>query len=244
MVVIELAPHLPAPNRRDTVIQLKLHNRAVDFWKRRYKDQSFAVKISPVSLRGEQGDGTPDIIDGQESSNINDHLQDGSIIKISILNDHQSSPRPQEQFGHRYDPDEFVIFITEPIDFESVTFMVDFYVENDQNGCPIPERIGFCYVLPSNLVGTSGSCTMPITGKKHLPVGQFSRKSFIFANKMSLNNFNLLVCSGVFDNPTAVWSRSWNWIAKQVESECTETGCRASGCGICSSHREVSKLIR
>lgn len=172
-MVVELAAHLPAPTSRDTVIQFKLHDRSVDFWKRRYKDRRFSIKITPVSIR-EQGDGTPDIIDGQESSNINDHLQDGSIIKISILNDHQATPRPQEQFGHRYDADEFVIFLTEPIDSESVTFMVDFYAENDLNGCPIPERVGFCYILPSNLRGTSGSCTMPITGKKHLPIGQLS----------------------------------------------------------------------
>lgn len=177
-MVVELAAHLPTPNSRDTVIQLKLYDRAVDFWKRRYKDRRFAIKITPVSIR-DQGDndmGTPDLFDGQESSNINDHLQDGSIVKICALNDQEASPRAQEQFGHRYDADEFVVFVTEAIDSESVTFMVEFYADNETNGYPIPERIGFCYILPSNLRGTSGSCTMPITGKKHLPIGQLSCK--------------------------------------------------------------------
>ena len=176
-MVVERSAHLPAPGSRDTVIQLKLHNRSVDFWKRRYKDRSFSIKITPVSIQEQDEIGTAGVFDGQESSNINDHLQDGSIVKISILNDHQAVPREQEQFGHRYDADEFVIFITEPIDSEAVTFMVDFYAENDLNGCPIPERVGFCYILPSNLRGTSGACTMPITGNKHLPIGQLSGKS-------------------------------------------------------------------
>ena len=175
VMVVELGPRVsPAPAVNDTIIQLKLHNRCVDFWKRRYKDRVFAIKITPVSLREQGDDATPDIFDGQESSNINDHLQDGSSVKVCALNDHEAAPRPQGQFGHRYDPDEFVIFLTDPMDAESVTFMVDFYAENDENGCPIPERIGFGYILPSNLRGTSGACTMPITGKKHLPIGQLS----------------------------------------------------------------------
>lgn len=52
--------------------------------------------------------------------------------------------------------------------------MVDFYVDGFNK--PIPEHIGFSYILPSNLRGSSGSCTAPITGKKHLPIGQFAGK--------------------------------------------------------------------
>lgn len=58
--------------------------------------------------------------------------------------------------------------------FWQQAFMIDFYVDDPNNRLPVPENIGFSYILPSNLRGTSGSCTMPITGKKHLPIGQLS----------------------------------------------------------------------
>ena len=165
-IATKLAAHRPAPNSRDTVIQLKLYNRSVDFWKKRYKDRSVSIKVTPVRVQDQDDAGAAGI------------LQDSSIIKISILNEHQALPSGQEQFGHRYDAAEFVIFITEPIDSESVTFMIDFYAENDLNGCPTPEKIGFCYILPFNMRGSSGSCTMPITGNKNVPIGQLSGESF------------------------------------------------------------------
>lgn len=49
--------------------------------------------------------------------------------------------------------------------------MVDFYVHPRPEGS-LPEHIGFSYVLPGNLREASGSCTVPITGNRHQPVGQ------------------------------------------------------------------------
>ena len=113
--------------------------------------------------------------DGQESSNItNGIIQDTSVIKISVMKEGECASRAQEQFGHLYDPNEFVLFTTAAVDREKMAFMIDFYVDDPNNRLPVPENIGFSYILPSNLRGTSGSCTMPITGKKHLPIGQLS----------------------------------------------------------------------
>jgi hypothetical protein len=164
----------PTNGPRDTIIQLKFYNRPVDFWKRRYKDREFWYKVSAVDMHRRESE-TLDF-DGHESSNITDHIQE-SLLKIAVLKEGQCLTRPQEQFGHKYDPDEFVMFVTSPVDAETMTFMVDFYVDDTSLGSrPVPEHIGFCYILPSNLRGTSGSCTMPITGKKHLPIGQLAGK--------------------------------------------------------------------
>lgn len=38
----------------------------------------------------------------------------------------------------------------------------------------IPTHMGFCYILPSNLRDTTGTCTMPITGKRQQPIGQLT----------------------------------------------------------------------
>ena len=168
-------PHLPTPTSRDTVIQLKFYNRPVDFWKRRFKDRDFWYKVSAVDMQRRDSEAaTIESFDGHESSNINDHIQDQSPVKIAVLKHGMCVPRSQEQFGHKYDPEEFVLFSTAPVDAEAMTFMVDFYTDDTRTGLPVPEHIGFCYILPSNLRGTSGSCTMPITGKKHLPIGQLS----------------------------------------------------------------------
>lgn len=51
-------------------------------------------------------------------------------------------------------------------------YMVDFYVHETE----IPDHIGFCYILPSNLRDTSGTCNMPIAGKRQQPIGQLSGK--------------------------------------------------------------------
>jgi len=160
---------------RDTVIQLKFYNRPVDFWKRRFKDRDFWYKIAVVDMKRRDSEVNPiESFDGHESSNINDHIQDQSPVKIAVLKSGMCVPRCQEQFGHKYDPEDFVFFTTSPVDADAMTFMVDFYVDDSRSGFPVPEHIGFCYILPSNLRGTSGSCTMPITGKKHLPIGQLS----------------------------------------------------------------------
>ena len=125
-----------------------------------------------------------DHFNGQESSNMNDIVQDSSAIKISVLKDGLCTPRSQEQFGHLYDPNEFVLFQSSPVDAEQISFMVDFYLDTP-GVLPVPEHIGFSYILPSNLRGTSGPCTMPITGKKHLLIDQFS------GNPPDLLNFKL-----------------------------------------------------
>ena len=166
--------HLPTPSSNDTVIQLKLHKAPIDFYKRRFKDRQIRYKISSIDMMRRDSEAMMDYFDGQESSSMNDMQQDSSSIKISVLKEGQCTPRAQEQFGHCYDANEFVLFQTSPVDAEQMSFMVDFYIDNETDKLPVPEHIGYCCILPSNLRGTSGSCTMPITGKKHLPIGQLS----------------------------------------------------------------------
>ena len=189
--------HLPTPSSKDAVIQLKVYNAPIDFWKRRYKDRPIWYKISPINMLRRDSEIAMDHYDGQESSNMNDIVEDSSVVRISVLKDGLCTPRSQEQFGHLYDPNEFVLFQTLPVDAEQMSFMVDFYLDNPSAGLPVPEHIGFSYILPSNLRGTSGSCTMPITGKKHLPIGQFSGNPpdhlhLNFASRWSTNQFPFL----------------------------------------------------
>lgn len=108
----------------DTMIQLKIYNKPVDFWKRRYKDQEFRYKISSIDMDRRQSEVICEIYDGQESSNINDCIQDNNLIKISIMKDGSCVPMIQEQFGHKFDAEEFVLFTTAPVDQDKMVITV------------------------------------------------------------------------------------------------------------------------
>lgn len=112
----------------ETVVQLKMVNSPVTFWKRRFKDRPFRYRISPMDMSRRDSEAVLENYDGQESSNINDIVQDTSSIKIACLADGQSKLTNQEQFGHIYNADEYVFFSTNVVDPElmvswSVYFM-------------------------------------------------------------------------------------------------------------------------
>lgn len=50
---------------------------------------------------------------------------------------------------------------------------MDFYLDNNED---IPQHIGFCHILPSNLKESVGSITVPITSVKQEPLGQITSK--------------------------------------------------------------------
>ena len=104
----------------DTIIQLKMYNKPVDFWKRRYKDRPFRLKISSIDMDKRNSESLCEMFDGQESSNINDCLNDNSVIRIAIMKDGACTSTIQEQFGHLFDSEEFVQFTTTPVDQEKM----------------------------------------------------------------------------------------------------------------------------
>ena len=105
-----------------TVVQFKLYNSPVTFWKRRFRDRPFTYKVSPMDMSRRDSEALLDHYEGQESSNINDLLSENTAIKIAVMKDGQCKPRPQEQFGHKYDVDEFVMFSTNIVDSERMVF--------------------------------------------------------------------------------------------------------------------------
>ena len=105
-----------------TVVQFKLYNSPVTFWKRRFRDRPFTYKVSPMDMSRRDSEALLDHYEGQESSNINDLLSENTAIKISVMKDGQCKPRPQDQFGHKYDVDEFVMLSTNIVDSERMVF--------------------------------------------------------------------------------------------------------------------------
>lgn len=84
----------------------------MDFWKRRYKDTIFRFKVSSIDMEKRSNYNFESVTMNDDSSNINDHITDSNLIKISILKDGVCDFKDQEQFGHLFNPDEFVILST------------------------------------------------------------------------------------------------------------------------------------
>ncbi|GFY75003.1 glycerophosphocholine phosphodiesterase GPCPD1 [Trichonephila inaurata madagascariensis] len=154
----------------ETVVQLKMFNSPVTIWKRRYRDKRVSIHVSTIDIT--RKDSVTDIIGMEEDSTLTEGINTRGwpIVEVAQMNDTGYQFAPQNQFGILYDPTEYVIFQIQVMEPNSIAYMVDFYVHDSD----IPEHIGFCYILPSNMRDTSGTCNMPISGKRQQPIGQLS----------------------------------------------------------------------
>ncbi|UYV70618.1 GPCPD1 [Cordylochernes scorpioides] len=135
----------------DTVIQLKLYNNPITIWKRKLKNVPFTFKVTPIDLER----------------------------RSEVMNEQDSNFVQQSQFGHLYNPSEYVIFQARVFKPHTIAYMVDFYSHQDSS---LPEHVGFCYILPSNLRDAAGRLTMPISGKKQQqPIGQMNEHAEVQA---------------------------------------------------------------
>ncbi|GFT96818.1 glycerophosphocholine phosphodiesterase GPCPD1 [Nephila pilipes] len=154
----------------ETIVQLKMFKSPVTIWKRRYREKPISVHVSTIDIT--RKDSMNDIIGMEEDSTLTDGVNHRGwpIVEVAQMNDSGCQFSPQSQFGILYDPTEYVIFQIQVMNPNSIAYMVDFYVHDSD----IPEHIGFCYILPSNMRDTSGTCNMPISGKRQQPIGQLS----------------------------------------------------------------------
>nr|XP_042899306.1 glycerophosphocholine phosphodiesterase GPCPD1 [Parasteatoda tepidariorum] len=153
----------------ETIIQLKMFNNPVTIWKRRYKEKQISIHVSTIDIT--RKDSTAALLGFEEDSTLTETLvQSWPVVEVAQMNDTGWQFNPQSQFGINYDPNDYSIFQVQMLSPETIAYMVDFYVHETD----IPEHIGFCYILPSNMRDTSGTCNMPISGKRQQPIGQLS----------------------------------------------------------------------
>ncbi|XP_013781830.1 glycerophosphocholine phosphodiesterase GPCPD1-like [Limulus polyphemus] len=162
----------------ETVVQLKLYNNSITIWKGKYRNVSFSVHVSPVDLGKRESEVNIHREDSEQESHMEFGRSNWPVIEIAVMNDAECIFHDQEQFGHLYNSEEYVVFQAQMLKPHTVAYMVDLYVRNmdisSENDQCIPEHMGFCYILPSNMQGTTGTCTMPITGSRQQPIGQLT----------------------------------------------------------------------
>ncbi|XP_029841462.2 glycerophosphocholine phosphodiesterase GPCPD1 isoform X2 [Ixodes scapularis] len=156
----------------ESVVQLKMFNSPVVLWKRKYQSLLLSYKVTPIDLAASTADAPAVVEENEQHSNVSDfECVKWPVIEIAVMKEGECEFKHQNQFGNLYAPEDFVVFQAQVLDPTSIAYMVDFYVHPRPEGS-LPEHIGFSYVLPGNLREASGSCTVPITGNRHQPVGQ------------------------------------------------------------------------
>ncbi|CAL8143733.1 unnamed protein product [Orchesella dallaii] len=105
------------------------------------------------------------------SSACDEPIPGWPIIEVAVLNEQEYQLTLQQQFGRAYKDGEIMIFQAQVLQPHTVAYMMDFYVDNNED---IPQHIGFCHILPSNLKESMSSLTVPITSVRQEPLGQIN----------------------------------------------------------------------
>ncbi|KAK7019207.1 Glycerophosphocholine phosphodiesterase gpcpd1 [Halocaridina rubra] len=167
---------------KDSVVQLRLCNSnlytdPIILFKRKYQNKKVRVKITPIELH-KNSPLDPQVGPIEESadfdlSNLTLHNRPNwPITEIAVMTEDQCKFRQQDQFGVVCNNGDYIVFQCRMLAPETNAFLCDFYVED--GGDEIPQYLGCSYVLPSNMKENFGVISLPITSRKHIPVGQLT----------------------------------------------------------------------
>lgn len=159
----------------ESIVHLKMFDNPIVLWKRKYKSVPISYHITPIDISVRNSDTGPLCEESDQHSNISDfECVKWPVIEIAVMKEGEYEFKKQNQFGNVYVPEDFVIFQAQVMDSSNIAYMVDFYMHRSTSEASIPEHIGFSYILPGNMKETFGTCTVPITGTRHQPVGQLN----------------------------------------------------------------------
>ncbi|CAG7836348.1 unnamed protein product, partial [Allacma fusca] len=155
----------------ETVIQFKISNSPLQFWRKKYKNTPIRLKMVAMNI-SRQNTYTEAV-----ESNSMDFLDSYSnshwpITEIAVMNEDEYEMKLQEQFGRAYNEGEIVIFQAQVLELGSVAYMIDFYMDNPNTD--IPSHVGFCHILPLNFKQSIGTTAVPITNMRQEPIGQIT----------------------------------------------------------------------
>ncbi|XP_046404037.1 glycerophosphocholine phosphodiesterase GPCPD1-like isoform X1 [Ischnura elegans] len=174
----------------DTVLQLKLFDNPIQLWKKKLKGKKVSVKVTPVSINTSHV-GIPTFMENSmdesvDTGDVTDKQQCWPIVEVVTLNEDSSGElKKQTQFGCLYNEGDFLMFQIHVTYLERVAYIVDFYTGVEEDVWPeepasfhppmsteLPEHVGSCHLLPAAMVESTGKVLVPITDRRHRPVGQ------------------------------------------------------------------------
>ncbi|XP_067127271.1 glycerophosphocholine phosphodiesterase GPCPD1 isoform X1 [Centruroides vittatus] len=152
-----------------TVLQFNLYNKPITIWENQYRRKPIFFHLSALdkSISSINFTRPPEL----DLQNINEEEPPTwPVVEIAIMSDEDCKFKMQNQFGHQYNPDEFVLFRIHMLYPRTIVYKIDFYCQTED----YREYIGFCIILSESLQGTTGSHIVPINGKSERPIGQLT----------------------------------------------------------------------
>jgi glycerophosphocholine phosphodiesterase GPCPD1 len=186
-----------------TLVQFKFINNPLKL-KSRLSERLMNIKVTPVKLSF----GTePHIEESSVSTDTMDvEMPEGVLVEVSSLDNCPllCKPRPQEQFGREYRPDDVLLLNVFAPNPSGLAYLVDFYSYSSRASSEDPPcNIGYTYVLPNMFKASEGSIELPVTcNVKHRPLGTV-KFEYLIVKPMEEKLCNLQVSYGKH------WDPSW-----------------------------------
>jgi len=164
--------HAPIHSHQDILTIFKLTESSIQVWKSKFQNKPISYKLCIIDFKRKDSELEAKNQD-DVSSNISEYVNGNSKVEIAILNEDDCKFKNQEQFGHIFNPKEYVFLKASIDDISKWAYMIDFYIK-DVNNTGLADHIGFSYLLPLNLKEDNGFINTVITGNNHKPIGQIT----------------------------------------------------------------------
>lgn len=102
---------VPITMHHDILTIFKLSESSLQLWKSKYQNKSISYKLCIIDYKRKDSE----IAHNDVSSNISEYVDNNSKVEIAVLNEDECKFRNQDQFGHIYNPNEYV-FLKATID--------------------------------------------------------------------------------------------------------------------------------
>ncbi|XP_066295315.1 glycerophosphocholine phosphodiesterase GPCPD1-like isoform X1 [Branchiostoma lanceolatum] len=153
-----------------TEIRLRFHSSKsppITIFIQQDVNRKFLIKVRPIniqSLQKQTGDGK-------------DGTYEDTPVTCKVLNDFQWRPVVQDQCGHLWENDSFLIFTTQVFDPHNWAFDILLYEESEINAAQSDchaHPVAMATVLPTNMTGSTGVVSVPIHNNQNRLVGQIN----------------------------------------------------------------------
>lgn len=140
----------------------------------RMDTKSFWFQITPLNLLATEN--TSIQLDDSISNDTRDNTTDQpayAFTEMTTLSSANCMFEPQEQFGRRYYPNDYLLFNVAVSQPENVAYIVDLYTHSSKASVDEPPyHLGYHYIMPNILKKSDGRLELPITcATKHRPLG-------------------------------------------------------------------------
>ncbi|VDN02966.1 unnamed protein product [Thelazia callipaeda] len=149
-------------------ILLRFHGNPFKFYKKRYAEHSYCIKVTPFDLRHKEAGS----VDDDETEDSQEPVVPScSVALIAILSSSDPHYREQSPSGDRFKVgSDYFIFRTRSVAVEFLGFRIELFIYDAENG-PCQERFATAYALPSSFNGTFGVAGEPLLANSR-PIGQ------------------------------------------------------------------------